>query len=147
MAIEEFARRRPDLKIHLYGGNVGRVPLSFIDHGAVSPSELNSIYNQCYAGLSLSFTNVSLVPHEMLAAGCIPVVNEAEHNRIVLDNQYVRYAAPNPHALASELEAIVNMSEFDSHSIAAASSVQSANWGDAGYQVDAILRKALMESP
>jgi glycosyltransferase involved in cell wall biosynthesis len=147
MAIEAFARQRPDLKIHFYGEKLGKLPFSFIDHGSVTPRELNLIYNQCYAGLSLSLTNVSLAPHEMLAAGCIPVVNDAEHNRLVLDSQYVRYAEPNPQALSSELEAIVSMSDFDSYSIAAASSVHSANWDDAGWQVDAILRKTLMESP
>jgi hypothetical protein len=35
-------------------------------------------------GLVLSATNMSLVPYEMLAACCIPVVNDAEHNRCVL---------------------------------------------------------------
>ena len=49
----------------------------------------------------LSATNVSLVPHEMLAAGCIPVVNDAEHNRMVLDNAHVAYAPATPFELAA----------------------------------------------
>jgi hypothetical protein len=80
----------------------------------------------------------------MLAAGCIPVVNDAAHNRMVLDNPFVRYAPPNPHALASELEALVMMDNFDSLSRAAAASVQhSATWDDAGATVDAIFRRTL----
>ena len=145
LAVEEFARRRPDLKIHLYGEKMGKLSFAFVDHGAVTPSDLNSIYNRCCAGLSLSMTNVSLVPHEMLAAGCIPVVNEGAQNRIVLDNEYVRYASPNPLALASELEAAVSIPEFDSYSIAAAGSIRSLTWEDAGRQVDTALRKALFE--
>jgi hypothetical protein len=143
MAIEKFAARRPDIEINFYGKKMGKLPFRYIDHGLVSPDELNSIYNQCYAGLSLSLTNVSLVPHEMLAAGCIPVVNDAVHNRIVLENPFVRYAPPYPHALAAELEELVATPDFDTLSRAAAASVRSATWDDAGATVDAILRRVL----
>jgi glycosyltransferase involved in cell wall biosynthesis len=144
MALEAFAARRPDIELHLYGAKLGRLPFSFVDHGRISATELNDIYNQCYAGLSLSLTNVSLVPHEMLAAGCIPVVNDAVHNRLVLDNCFVRYAPPDPNALASELEKLVTMSDFESLSRSAAASVKSVSWDDAGATVDAIFRKALL---
>jgi hypothetical protein len=143
MAIEVFAARRPEITLHFYGEKMGKLPFAFIDHGKITPVQLNEIYNQCYTGLSLSMTNVSLVPHEMLAAGCIPVVNDTDHNRIVLDNPYVRYAAPNPHALASELEAVVTTADFDTLSIAASGSVRSANWDEAGAKVDAIIRRVL----
>lgn len=146
MAMEVFAARRPDITLHFYGDKMGKLPFAFIDHGKITPAQLNAIYSQCYAGLSLSMTNVSLVPHEMLAAGCIPVVNDADQNRIVLDNPYVRYAAPNPHALASELEALVAMADFDMLSIAASGSVRSANWDEAGVKVDAIIRRVLRGS-
>jgi O-antigen biosynthesis protein len=86
---------------------------------------------------------VSLVPHEMLAAGCIPVVNDAPHNRVVLDNPFVRYAPLNPPALAAELETVVTLDDFDSVSSAAAASVHSITWDDAGAAVDAIFRRAL----
>jgi hypothetical protein len=147
MAVEIFAGRHPEMEIHFYGAKVGWLPFRFINHGRVAPNELNDIYNRCYAGLSLSLTNVSLVPHEMLAAGCIPVVNEAVHNRIVLDNAFVRYAPPYPEALAAELEQLVMAPDFDSLSRAAASSVRGASWDDAGATVDAIFRRALELPP
>lgn len=143
MAIEMFAAAHPEIELHFYGDTMGKLPFRFIDHGRIAPEELNSIYNQCYAGLSLSLTNVSLVPHEMLAAGCIPVVNDAVHNRMVLDNPFVRYAAAYPQALASELEAVVMARNFDSISRAAAASVRLATWDGAGATVDSILRRVL----
>jgi hypothetical protein len=79
----------------------------------------------------------------MLAAGCIPVVNDAEHNKLVLDNAFVRYAPLDPHALAAELERIVATKDFDVLSKQAAASVQSRAWEEAGKQVDAILRREL----
>ena len=109
----------------------------------VSPAKLNEIYNQCFAGLCLSFTNVSLVPHEMLAAGCIPIINDAEHNRIVLGNPHVRYSAPTPHALAKALEDLVQMSDFGTLSLMAAESVKLTTWDDAGAAVDAAFKRAL----
>lgn len=143
MAMELFAVRRPEIDIHFYGTRIERLPYRCIQHGRVTPDKLNKIYNQCYAGLSLSMTNVSLVPLEMVAAGCIPVVNEAAHNRVVLQNSYVRYAPADPHALASELEALVTMPDFESLSQAAAASVRSITWEAAGASVDAIFRRAL----
>ncbi|MGO4706485.1 glycosyltransferase family 1 protein [Microvirga sp. 2MCAF38] len=141
MALEIFARRQPDIDIHIYGDKIGTLPFKTVEHGVVNPDRLNEIYNKCFAGLSLSLTNVSLVPHEMLAAGCIPVVNDAEHNRIVLDNPFVRYAQPTPEALAAELDALVSEPAFDSLSRAAAASVNSATWDDAGARVDEVFRR------
>lgn len=143
LALELFARRHPHVELHFFGERVGNLPFKFIDHGIVPPARLNEIYNRCYAGLSLSLTNVSLVPHEMLAAGCIPIINDADHNRIVLDNPYVRYVPATPHSLAAALEAVVSMPDFDAVSRKAAESVVSASWDDAGAAVDAAFRRAL----
>lgn len=143
MALEVFHARHPDVVIHLYGNKVGKLRFPTVDHGHVTPAELNHIYNRCYAGLSLSMTNVSLVPHEMLAAGCIPVVNDAEHNRIVLANANVRYAAPTPQALADCLSQVVSSPDFDSIAAQASSSVQSCSWDEAGRAVEEVLRREL----
>jgi glycosyltransferase involved in cell wall biosynthesis len=141
MALEILADRQKDLDFHFYGKKMGKLPFRFFDHGRVSPEELNNIYNSCYAGLSLSLTNASLVPHEMLAAGCIPVVNDADHNRLVLDNPYVRYAPPNPMALATELERVVMARDFEPLSRMAAASVSSSTWDDAAATVETIMRR------
>jgi glycosyltransferase involved in cell wall biosynthesis len=143
LAIQLFASRRPDIPIHFYGGNIRGLPFKVVNHGIVTPQELNAIYNQCYAGLSLSMTNVSLVPHEMLAAGCIPVVNDAEHNRLVLDNPYVKYTAPEPHALAAALESVITDETRSETSRRASESVRGASWDHAGAKVDVILRRVL----
>lgn len=143
MVLEVFAARRPDIEIHIYGDKMGKLPFSFVDHGRIAPDEINSIYNRCYAGLSLSFTNVSLVALEMLAAGCIPVVNDTIQVRTDLDNPFVHYAPAYPQALAAQLETVVTANDFDSLSSAAAASVSSTTWEDAGASFDEIVRRAL----
>jgi glycosyltransferase involved in cell wall biosynthesis len=146
LALEVFAARRPDIEIHIYGDKIGPQSFKFIDHGRISPDEINRIYGVCFAGLSLSFTNVSLAPLEMLAAGCIPVVNDTIHVRTDLDNPFVRLAAAFPQALAAQLEDIVQNSDPEALSFAAAASVQSVTWDDAGDAFDGALRRALKQS-
>lgn len=143
MALELFARRHPSVPIHLYGGAVGPQGFAAIRHGRTSPDQLNEIYNLCRAGVSLSFTNVSLVPQEMLASGCIPVVNDAPQNRLVLNNRSVRYALPTPHAIAAELSAITLLTDFEARSAAAAASVAHNSWNASAKAVEQIITQAI----
>jgi glycosyltransferase involved in cell wall biosynthesis len=139
LALDLFAERHPEVDIHLYGIEAKRLPFAATDHRLQTPEELNALYNRSIAGLVLSATNVSLVPHEMLAAGCIPVVNAAEQNRIVLDNAYVAYAPATPFELADALCALVERSAVERAEAArdAAASVQGTTWDDA---VGAVVR-------
>ena len=145
VALDLFASRHPEVDIHLFGETGRRLPFAATDHGLLTPEQLNGLYNRCVAGLALSATNVSLVPHEMLAAGCIPVVNDAEHNRIVLDNPRVAYAPATPFDLADALSALVRRSPEARAAAAraAASSVQGNSWDAAGAQVERIVRGAV----
>lgn len=145
LALEVFTREHPEVVVHTYGEKIGSLGNGHVDHGLVTPDELNRIYNRCYAGLSLSMTNVSLVPHEMLAAGCIPVVNEAEHNRVVLDNEFVRYAPATPHELAKAMATVVNLPppDFEALATKAAGSVTGRSWDDAGKELTQVLQREL----
>jgi glycosyltransferase involved in cell wall biosynthesis len=140
-ALDLFVARHPDVDVHLFGDPAGRLSFPATDHGMLTPRQLNGLYNRCIAGLVLSATNASLVPHEMLAAGCIPVVNDAEHNRIVLDNAHVTYAPATPFDLAAALVALVERPAFqrDAAAQAASASVQARSWDEAGAAVERIV--------
>lgn len=142
IALDLFAARHPEVDIHLYGEPAPALPFRAIDHGLMTPRQLGALYNRCIAGLSLSATNVSLVPHELLAAGCIPVVNDAEHNRLVLDNPHVAYTPATPFDLSNALCELVEQSPAERVARAqrAAASVASTSWDEAGRQVERILR-------
>jgi glycosyltransferase involved in cell wall biosynthesis len=145
VTLDLFSQRHPDVDIHLYGEPAPRLPFRATNHGLLTPDELGALYNRCIAGLSLSATNVSLVPHELLAAGCIPVVNDAEHNRVVLDNAHVVYAAATPFDLCDALCELVEQSPAERVARArqAAASVGSTTWDDAGRRVEQILRRVV----
>ncbi len=139
-ALDLFAERHPEVDIHLYGEPARGLPFAATDHGLLAPEELNALYNRCVAGLVLSATNVSLAPHEMLAAGCIPVVNDAEQNRMVLDNPEVVYAPATPFDLANALSALVERPARERAAAArtAAASVAGASWQDAGATIERV---------
>jgi hypothetical protein len=148
VTLDLFAAQNPDVDIHLFGESGRQLPFRAFDHGLLTPEQLNALYNRCAAGLVLSATNVSLVPHEMLAAGCIPVVNDADHNRIVLDNEHVAYAQPTPFDLAAELTRLVRRPGAAqlADAQAAAASVQGTTWEQAGAMVERIVRDVVTEA-
>ena len=146
LALTEFARRNPDFEIHLLGSTIDyRLPFRFVSHGVLSPEGLNELYNRAAAGLVISLTNMSLLPLELLAAGCIPVVTDGEHNRAVSDNPYIAYAPTSPHALAQALNDVVRRPDLPRYAERAAGSVISLEWDDAATKVEQVLVGALTE--
>ena len=109
LALEEFNRRRPEVPIKVFGP-LDRSSLSFpiSRQGLLTPQQLNSLYNSSVAGLGFSFTNISLVVDEMLAAGCVPVVNDSADARLDCRSTYVRWVQPGPTAVADALAALVD---------------------------------------
>jgi O-antigen biosynthesis protein len=147
-ALDLFAARHPEVDIHLFGRRAKRLPFEATDHGILRPQELNDLYNRCVAGLVLSATNVSLVPHEMLATGCIPVVNDAEQNRIVLNNPQVVYSPATPFDLSNALCGLIESpaAQRAAAATAAADSVAGQSWDDAGIAVERVVRRVVGSS-
>lgn len=145
LALDLFHARHPEVPIHAFGHAAKGLPFPVTDHGLCTPEELNALYNRCIAGLVLSATNVSLVPHEMLAGGCIPVVNDAEHNRVVLDNSEVAYAPGTPFELADKLASLFGRPERERCAAveAAAQSVAGASWDDAGATAERVIGRVV----
>jgi hypothetical protein len=107
LALQEFHRMHPEQEIHIYGSRVSGWGIPITQHGTLSPRQLNELYNRTIAGLALSFTNITLVAAEMLAAGNIPVLNDHPFSRSVLTNPEALWAAPSPVALAKALSQAV----------------------------------------
>ena len=77
----------------------------------------------------MSFTNVSLVPAEMLASGVIPVLSGPVQTRPDLDNPFVRWADPSWSAIADQLGAIVSSPVPSPAEVAA--SIRTSSWDSA----------------
>jgi O-antigen biosynthesis protein len=134
LALSEFHRRQPEQTITIYGDPVPNwnVPHRYV--GRLSPKHLNVLYNQSVAGLAMSFTNVSLVPEEMLAAGVRPVVNDSGLARMGLANEHISWAPATPGGLADALSLAVETPLSPAQRAKVAASVRSG-WEPAQQQM------------
>jgi O-antigen biosynthesis protein len=145
LALELFHQRHPEYEIHMAGWEVGEFKFSFpfVNHGVKKLSELDGLYNSCAAGLVISFTNMSLLPLELLSAGCIPVVNDSPNNTLVSSNPYISYTPSSPKAMADALCEVVERPDQVEYARKAAASVQNLSWDDSGAKFEAILKREL----
>lgn len=144
LALEEFHRRRPEQEIHVFGADVPQQRFPLTSHGRLRPEELNALYNRTIAGLALSFTNVTLVAGEMLAAGNIPVANQSHFARTVLDSDDVVWAEPSPADLARALAGVVECGDIGGRAAsAAAAAALTPGWDESSAAVARIIERDL----
>ena len=143
MALEIFHKKHPDYKINLAGWDVSTydIPFPYENLQTLEISQLNDLYNRCAAGLVMSFTNMSLLPLELLGSGTIPVVNDGENNVRVSNNPYIAYSASNPVALAQELSNVVEREDNVAYAKKASESVKTADWDESGKKFVAIVER------
>jgi O-antigen biosynthesis protein len=141
LALAELHRRHPEQPIHVYGDDVPDLAVPVVRHGRLTPGGLDALYNRSLAGLALSFTNISLVAEELLAAGCVPVVNDSADSRADLDNPHVQWAPATPHGLADALCRAVEGATAERPRLLA-ESVRADDWGVAGAEVVRLVEAA-----
>ena len=135
LALAKFHKLHPDYNIVFFGWDVSDfdIPFPYENRGIVDPSELAEIYHESQACLVLSLTNASLLPLELLAAGCVPVMNDGENNRLVIgENPDIVYTLDSPVELARGLDAVVSDPDIESRCIRISKSAESSSW-DASY--------------
>ena len=144
LALEDFHRIHPEQEIHVYGEKIQDLPFPATLHGSLRPAELNTLYNGSLVGVAMSHTNISLVAEEMLAAGCVPVVNDHPYARADLKNEWVAWSRATPTALASALCGAVEYPDVTARAQGASESVRQG-WGEASSGVVRIIREELDE--
>jgi len=144
IALEIFHNKHPEYEIEFVGWDVSsyKIPFPYTNRGIISHTELASLYHEAVACLVLSLTNVSLLPLELLAGGCIPVMNEGDNNKMVLgENAYIRYTPASPVQLAQELCRAVEQKDLERHARQASDSVKDLSWDDSYTKVEAVLMR------
>ncbi len=145
-ALEELHRRRPDIRILLFGSG-HPVPTAFPhEHlGILSPEELSWLYSEATVGLCLSLTNFSLMPQEMLACGlpCVELGGVSAESVFGPDGP-IELAPLDPIALAGGIERLLSDPELRQRRSAAGIEFSAARtWDHATDEVEAGLRHAL----
>src|SRR3989338_4972560 len=144
ISLEVFHRKHPEYIIELFGWDVGdyNIPFPYVNRGILPQGELAILYQQSVACLVLSLTNVSLLPLELLASGCIPVINEGDNNEMVLgSNDHIRYSPASPVQLADELVSAVTNTNLLVEARNASKSVHSITWESSYAKVETILKR------
>ena len=108
-SLEIVKKINPDIKIYLFGSAKRKINGLDVEHlGVLTTKECNALYNKCAVGLSMSASNPSRIPFEMMSAG-LPVVEiYAENNLYDLPEEGCLLAEPSPEAIASAILRIIN---------------------------------------
>jgi O-antigen biosynthesis protein len=148
MALEELHRRRPDVRIVLFGAD--DPPLTSFPYeqlGILSPAQLGTLYNEATVGLCLSLTNFSLMPKEMLACGlpCVELAGVSAESIFGADGP-LQLAPLEPVALATAVEQLLDdPREWERRSEQGIEFVAAHTWDVATDEVEAGIRHALRE--
>ncbi len=106
-ALNELAKLEPKIKVYLAGWDISSDMINFPHEnlGVLKVSDLAELYTRCNLGLVLSATNCSLLPTELLASGCVPVIDEGPHNEwLVKDKRNGIIVKPNPVDIAKTIK-------------------------------------------
>lgn len=148
MALEELHRRRPDVRIVLFGADEPPVTsFPYEDLGVLSPAQLATLYNEATVGLCLSLTNFSLMPKEMLACGlpCVELEGVSAESIFGADGP-LALAPLEPKRLAATIERLLDdRDEWERRSRQGIEFVATHTWDVATDEVEAGLRHALRE--
>lgn len=105
MALKEITDRMPEINIILAGWDTSNylIPFKHKSVGTLPVDLLPELYSQCDVALVLSFTNLSLLPLELMACGVPIVGNKGENVEWLLNEANSILTKPTPKALADAL--------------------------------------------
>lgn len=145
-ALEELHRRRPGVRILLFGSNEPMQTSFPHEHlGILSPQELSWLYSEATVGLCLSLTNFSLMPQEMLACGlpCVELGGVSAESVFGPDGP-IELAPLDPSALAGGIERLLDDPALRRRrSVAGIDFASRRTWEHATDEVETGLRRAL----
>jgi GT2 family glycosyltransferase/glycosyltransferase involved in cell wall biosynthesis len=146
MALHELHRRRPDVRIVMFGERYPLpTPFPYEHLGVASAEQLSWLFSEATVGLCLSMTNYSLIPQEMLACG-LPCVDlqGASAESVFGANGPVELSPFDTFALADHVERVLEDRElWERRSQAGIAFVAGRSWDHAAEQVQRALRAAL----
>jgi glycosyltransferase involved in cell wall biosynthesis/GT2 family glycosyltransferase len=146
LALAELHRRRPDIRIALFGSaHYLHTPFPYEHMGVLTTEQLSWLYSEATVGLCLSLTNFSLMPQEMLACGlpCVELAGVSAESIFGAEGP-LELAPLVPSALADSIERLLDdRAVWEERSRRGIELVAKHTWDHATDQVEAGLRDAL----
>lgn len=114
LVLDEVVKRMPDVKVVFAGWDVSEfvIPFEHLNAGTLSLEALPDLYGQCDVALVLSFSNLSLLPLELMACGVPVVSNTGDHTQWLLNEENSILKKPTVLDLATGVCAVLQTPEL-----------------------------------
>lgn len=110
LALEQVKKKHPEIEIIFIGQKEGpEVTFEYTNGGVYTHEELADLYRESMIGISLSLTNYSLLPQEMMACGLPVIEADGDNTRTVFgqDNDYITLSSLNPKDMAKTINDLI----------------------------------------
>ncbi len=112
LAMNIVGERLPHVEFIFAGWDIGNYhfPHKHLNAGVLSLAELPDLYSQCDVSVVISYSNLSLLPLEIMSCGCAVVLNRGENNEWLFDESVCAFSGSSPNAIA---ETVIDLIEHD----------------------------------
>jgi len=144
ITLNEVVKRIPDVEVIFAGWDVSsfKIPFAHVNAGTMKVSDLPDLYNQCDVALVLSFTNLSLLPLELMACGVPVVSNRAPCTEWLLNDRNSILTEAVPERLADAICELLQRPE--THAAIRSEGLETANFSSWELEAEK-LKNALIE--
>ncbi len=93
MTLEKLVNKYPDIEV-VMAGSIGidlknyDIPFNYENLGSLTIEETSKLYQICDIGLCFSATNLSFLPLELMASGCLVITNKGETTEWLLKDGF-----------------------------------------------------------
>lgn len=150
LALRRVHEKLSDVEFVLAGWDSSdfELPFKYLNAGVVALDDLPALYSECDVALVLSFTNLSLLPLELMACGCPVVSNRGGNVEWLLEHdRNALLADPTPAALSEAIVRILSDTGLRERIVSGGLDLAaSSNWEAQGERVAGLLRGMLPRS-
>tara|TARA_R110001583_G_scaffold195527_1_gene375375 strand:- start:13527 stop:14765 length:1239 start_codon:yes stop_codon:yes gene_type:complete len=110
LALQKLANERNDIEVVFAGWDLTPYNFDFPyeSHGVVGLDALPKLYTTCDVALVLSFTNLSLLPLELMASGVPVVSNRGPNVEWLLNDQVCQFSSSDTDSIASSIIELID---------------------------------------
>jgi glycosyltransferase involved in cell wall biosynthesis len=150
LVLRAVSERLPNTHFLLAGWDTAayHIPFPHLACGTVALDELPDLYSQCDVALVLSLTNISLLPLELMACGCVVVSNRGPNVEWLISDEVAALTDSDPVAMT---DAICRLLEDDELRLAMSDRAQkyamNMDWGTVAESFEEGLIKVRNQTP
>lgn len=144
LVLDQVMQRMPNACVAFAGSDLAgyEVPFVHTNFGIVDIPDLPDLYSQCDVALVLSFSNLSLLPLELMACGVPVISNRAPCTEWLLNDENSRLERPTVQALADAIcDLLQNPEKAARLRTAGLAASAATDWQREGTKMGTILRQ------